>query len=131
MAKSNKPTGSCWSFTRKQRPLNTYFENLPRRADMRAGGDALKFIRFIQAKEISISFYHRNPLKSEDSGKLYVTKAGFSSGFNYLGTVNNIKEQGPCQGLFSGVPTLPPPFWGCDSHGRDSGYVSVPAMTAC
>ena len=67
----------------------------------------------------------------EDYGKLYVTKAGFSSGFNYLGTVNNIKEQGPCQGLFSGVPTLPPPFWGCESHGRDSGYASVPAMTAC
>jgi hypothetical protein len=33
--------------------------------------------------------------------KLYVTKAGFSNGVNWLGYDKNIKEPGPCQGLFS------------------------------
>ena len=66
-----------------------------------------------------------------DVGKLYVTTAGFSSGFNYLGTDNNIEEQGPCQGLLLGGATLPPPFWGCESHGRDGGVAGAPPMAAC
>jgi len=66
-----------------------------------------------------------------DCGKLYVTTAGFSSGFNYLGTDNNIEEQGPCQGLLLGGATLPPPFWGCESHGRDGGVAGAPPMAAC
>jgi len=50
--------------------------------------------------DVLICIPYRNLLKSEDSGKLYVTKAGFSSGFNWLGCVKNIKEQASCQGLF-------------------------------
>ena len=47
-----------------------------------------------------------------DDGKLYVTTAGFSSGFNYLGTDNNIEEQGPCQGLLLGGGDLTTSFLG-------------------
>jgi hypothetical protein len=68
---------------------------------------------------------------ADDTGKLYVTKAGFSSRFNWLSTSNNIEEQGPCQGLFSGLLTLPPPFRGCESRGRDGGVAGVPATAAC
>ena len=70
-------------------------------------------------------------MKNIDAGKLYVTKAGFSSGFNYLGAINNIEKLGPSQGLFSGMSTLPPPFWGCESQGRDGGVAGVPALAAC
>ena len=47
-------------------------------------GDALKIITFIQAKEISISFYHRNPLKVEDYGKIAVLLACGSDQVNWL-----------------------------------------------